>query len=70
MVALLLRTKGNTMKSETATTKDTMSKAMQEAIDEAKQFTETRGYKVNVYRMGFDNYIISACEVEGGVRVW
>ena len=47
-----------------------MSKAMQAAIDEAKQFTETRGYKVNVYRMGFDNYIISACEVESGVRVW
>ena len=60
----------STMKSETATTEATMSKAMQAAIDEAKLFTATRGYKVNVYRMGFDNYIISACEVEGGVKVW
>lgn len=46
------------------------SKAMADAINEAKKFTETRGYNVSVYRVGFDNYIISACDVEGGVKVW
>lgn len=49
---------------------ETMSKAMRDAIQEAKMYAAKSGCRVAVYRMGFDNYIISACEVDGGVRVW
>ena len=43
---------------------------MNAAIKEAQEFSAARGYKVSVYRVGVGQYVISACEVEGGVKIW